>query len=231
MGAWGKDQKTERQGADARRRQRRPSPRQLGLEMDGSGFGLGMRSKRYAMVVENGVVKSAQRRRARRLRGLERRGDAQGALSRPHARSAGPEDRRARSAIPARASASARSFSGWPAWPRTQMPLDSMRRQRGLEPLPQIDILHRLLVGGLPAARLPLLDPARDAVLHILAVGMEPNLARAASAPPARRSPPSAPCGCWWWGWPPPELVLDGRHSAAARPSRPAPDCRCRRRR
>ena len=28
----------------------------LGLEMDGSGFGLGARSQRYAMVVEDGVV-------------------------------------------------------------------------------------------------------------------------------------------------------------------------------
>ncbi len=30
--------------------------RALGLTMDGSGFGLGTRSKRYAMVIENGVV-------------------------------------------------------------------------------------------------------------------------------------------------------------------------------
>ena len=30
----------------------------MGLGMDGSGFGLGSRSKRYAMVVENGVVKA-----------------------------------------------------------------------------------------------------------------------------------------------------------------------------
>ncbi|MCJ2007276.1 peroxiredoxin [Methylobacterium sp. E-041] len=29
----------------------------LGLEMDGSGFGLGIRSKRYAMLVEDGVVR------------------------------------------------------------------------------------------------------------------------------------------------------------------------------
>lgn len=30
--------------------------KKLGLEMDGSGFGLGTRSQRYAMVVEDGVV-------------------------------------------------------------------------------------------------------------------------------------------------------------------------------
>jgi peroxiredoxin len=29
----------------------------MGLEMDASGFGMGLRSKRYAMVVDNGVVK------------------------------------------------------------------------------------------------------------------------------------------------------------------------------
>lgn len=29
----------------------------VGLEMDGSGFGLGQRSQRYAMIIENGVVK------------------------------------------------------------------------------------------------------------------------------------------------------------------------------
>lgn len=30
--------------------------KQLGLELDGSGFGLGQRSKRFAMIVDNGVV-------------------------------------------------------------------------------------------------------------------------------------------------------------------------------
>ena len=29
----------------------------IGLEMDGTGFGLGMRSKRYSMLVDDGVVK------------------------------------------------------------------------------------------------------------------------------------------------------------------------------
>ncbi len=31
--------------------------KKLGLELDASGFGLGQRSKRYAMIVDNGVVK------------------------------------------------------------------------------------------------------------------------------------------------------------------------------
>ena len=30
--------------------------RAMGLEMDGSGFGLGMRSQRYAMIVEDGII-------------------------------------------------------------------------------------------------------------------------------------------------------------------------------
>lgn len=32
----------------------------IGMEMDGSGAGLGTRSKRYSMVIENGVVKDLQ---------------------------------------------------------------------------------------------------------------------------------------------------------------------------
>jgi peroxiredoxin len=32
----------------------------VGLEMDGSGFGLGTRSQRFAMVIEDGVVTALQ---------------------------------------------------------------------------------------------------------------------------------------------------------------------------
>lgn len=56
MNAWGKDQQvgddvvmlSDGNGAFAKA---------VGLEMDGSGFGMGSRSQRYSMIVENGVVK------------------------------------------------------------------------------------------------------------------------------------------------------------------------------
>lgn len=56
MNAWGKDQQVgddvlmlaDGNGEFAKA---------IGLEMDGSGFGMGARSKRYSMIVENGVVK------------------------------------------------------------------------------------------------------------------------------------------------------------------------------
>ncbi|MDP3493253.1 MAG: peroxiredoxin [Hyphomonadaceae bacterium] len=56
MGAWGKDQKVgddvvmlaDGNGAFAKA---------VGLELDGKGFGMGSRSQRYSMIVEDGVVK------------------------------------------------------------------------------------------------------------------------------------------------------------------------------
>ena len=55
MGAWGKDQ-----GATGKVRMLADGngelTRALGLEMDASGFGMGQRSKRYAMVVKDGTV-------------------------------------------------------------------------------------------------------------------------------------------------------------------------------
>src|ERR1700722_11453812 len=47
MGAWGGDQ----EGGD-----NADFTKAVGLEMDGSGFGLGRRSQRYAAVIEGGVV-------------------------------------------------------------------------------------------------------------------------------------------------------------------------------
>jgi peroxiredoxin len=56
MGAWGKDQKVGDKilmlgDGNAEFAQA------MGLTMDGSKFGLGTRSQRYAMVVEDGVIK------------------------------------------------------------------------------------------------------------------------------------------------------------------------------
>ena len=57
MNAWGKDQNVGESVlmlADGNA----DFTKAMGLEMDGSGFGLGKRSKRYAAVIEDGVVKS-----------------------------------------------------------------------------------------------------------------------------------------------------------------------------
>ena len=57
MGAWGKDQKADgkvHMFADGNG----DFTRALGLEFDASKFGMGKRSQRYSMVVDNGVVKS-----------------------------------------------------------------------------------------------------------------------------------------------------------------------------
>ena len=56
MNAWGKDQNVGDSVlmlADGNA----DFTKAMGLEMDGSGFGMGTRSKRYAIVTENGVVK------------------------------------------------------------------------------------------------------------------------------------------------------------------------------
>tara|TARA_R100001377_G_scaffold63163_1_gene38847 strand:+ start:276 stop:755 length:480 start_codon:yes stop_codon:yes gene_type:complete len=54
MGAWGKSQNAEEllMVADGNG----VFTKAAGLEMDASGFGMGTRSKRYAMIVEDGVV-------------------------------------------------------------------------------------------------------------------------------------------------------------------------------
>ena len=57
MGAWGKDQKSDGKVhmlADGNGE----FTRAVGLTMDGTGYGMGERSQRYAMVVDNGVVKA-----------------------------------------------------------------------------------------------------------------------------------------------------------------------------
>jgi glutaredoxin/glutathione-dependent peroxiredoxin len=56
MGAWGKDQQCGskvRLLADGNA----AFTKAMGLELDGSGFGMGTRSQRYAAVIEDGVIK------------------------------------------------------------------------------------------------------------------------------------------------------------------------------
>lgn len=57
MGAWGKDQEV---GDDVLMLAdgNADFTRKVGLEMDGSKFGMGTRSQRYSMIVEDGVVKA-----------------------------------------------------------------------------------------------------------------------------------------------------------------------------
>ncbi|MEZ5490608.1 MAG: peroxiredoxin [Gammaproteobacteria bacterium] len=54
MGAWGKNQNADEilMLADGNG----DFTKAIGMEMDGSGFGLGMRCKRFAMIVEDGAV-------------------------------------------------------------------------------------------------------------------------------------------------------------------------------
>ena len=57
MGAWGKDQKSDGKVhmlADGNG----DFTRAIGLEMDGTKFGMGKRSQRYSMIVDNGIVTS-----------------------------------------------------------------------------------------------------------------------------------------------------------------------------
>src|SRR3984893_10588463 len=57
-------------------------------------------------------------------------------------------------------------------------PSDDVPGRRGIEPLPKIDIIDRLLVGCQPVAALPAVYPFGDAVAQILAVAVEPDAAR-----------------------------------------------------
>ena len=57
MGAWGRDQKAEGR-SECSPTAAAISARALGLELDLSKGGLGIRSKRYSMLVDDGVVKS-----------------------------------------------------------------------------------------------------------------------------------------------------------------------------
>jgi len=58
MAAWGQAQNAEKilMLADGNNE----FTKEIGMELDGSGFGLGKRSKRYAMIVEDAVVKALE---------------------------------------------------------------------------------------------------------------------------------------------------------------------------
>lgn len=58
MGAWGKTQNAEELLLVADGNCEFTSA--IGMELDGSGFGLGTRSKRYAMIVNDGVVEALE---------------------------------------------------------------------------------------------------------------------------------------------------------------------------
>ena len=81
MGAWG-----QAQGADGKVIMLADGNGEfaaaMGLEMDGSGFGLGTRSQRYAAVIEDGVVTELHGRAGPRPRGQLGRRGARQALTR-----------------------------------------------------------------------------------------------------------------------------------------------------
>src|SRR5712692_7960337 len=58
------------------------------------------------------------------------------------------------------------------------VPFHVVQRGELVEAPPQVLVLYRLLVGGAPAAPLPVEDPGRDSLLHVLRVGVEPHPAR-----------------------------------------------------
>ena len=211
----------------------------IGLDFDGSGFGLG---HALAALLDAG--------RGRRRRGAQHRGEpGRHARSPAPTRSWPPSDRvnRCRGgasavhpgspALPlrarrqaSRASSSARSFSASPAWPRDPVPLDVVARRRSSRS-------HRspFFTGFFSAVRQPrAFQPGSHWVMPLrryCAVGVQHRRGRAASAPPAPRSPPSAPCGCWWSRARRRTARARVAPSAGSPPSRPGRDCRCRRHR
>ena len=109
----------------------------IDMAFDGSGNGLGTRSKRYSMLVEDGVVKKLNIEDAPGKCDISAAGRA--LLEAKHLvtflRLIAPLAP-ARAAIkPSRASWSARSFMAWPAWPLTQCHWILWCLQRAVEPL------------------------------------------------------------------------------------------------
>lgn len=59
------------------------------------------------------------------------------------------------------------------------VPVDFVFVAGGFERLPEIGVFDRLFGSGLPAVALPGMNPGRDAVLHVVAVGVEVDVGRA----------------------------------------------------
>src|SRR5256885_13272153 len=59
------------------------------------------------------------------------------------------------------------------------MPRDAVQAGEAIELAPQVDVLHRLFVGGPPAAALPVEQPLADAFLHVLRISVDLDLAGA----------------------------------------------------
>ena len=53
-----------------------------------------------------------------------------------------------------------------------------MLRAKRVQQLPQVDIFHWLLVGGAPSVALPAVQPSRDSVAQVLAIGVNIDEAR-----------------------------------------------------
>src|ERR1700740_1265196 len=53
------------------------------------------------------------------------------------------------------------------------VPLHFVQGRQLVEPPPQVDVLHRFLVGGAPAAALPVVHPFGDPLRHVQGIGIE----------------------------------------------------------
>ena len=161
----------------------------IGMELDASGNGLGIRSKRYSMLIDDGVVKKINLEphpaRSRSPAAIRCSGSCRGIFL-PFSPCGRREERIALfqpRLQPRHRDALARQLVGALVLVVAGVALDPvpahlMLVQRGVQPLPEVDILDRLLVGGPPAVPLPAMDPAGDALMDILAVGVEIDGAR-----------------------------------------------------
>ena len=89
--------------------------KKIGMDFDGSGVGLGTRSKRYSMLVDDGVVKVLDVEDSPGVADLSTAAHAAQAdlVTRPRSQLFSPRSGM-NGAMPSRASSSARSLSSWP---------------------------------------------------------------------------------------------------------------------